>query len=169
MTNLSCVHPATQTILFVLGFLLVFIILASAFWIKYRRRLYLRLFILAGLCLISLWLGSYAYSPLKFFGGENPILRGFLITRHGRVNEPVASGDTVTLNAGSPMGIVVLSDAPLAGCHWRSLNGGALDDADICDTTYAAPQAEYDILTVMIEPGCSLPSVRGQIKVSILP
>lgn len=169
MTNLSCVHPVAETILLALGLVLVLVAFASIFWKKYRRRLYLSLFILAGLCLISLWLGSYAYSPLKFFGGENPILRGFLITRHGRVNEPVASGDTVTLNAGFPMGIVVLSNAPLAGCHWRSLNGGALDDADICDTTYAAPQAEYDILTVMIEPGCSLPSVRGQIKVSILP
>lgn len=166
---LTCTYPLAKTILLILGILALLIVLAVIFWRTQRRRLYTSLFILAGLCLLTAWLGSYRYSPLELFGEQNPLLRGFLVTRHGRVNEMVASGGIITLSAGSPMGIVLLSDAPITSCHWKSLNGGVWDDPDICDTTYAAPQAEYDILTVRIEPGCGLPSARGQIKISILP
>lgn len=166
---LACVHPAAQTILIGLGILLSGIVLAAMFWRKLRRRLSVSLFVLVGLCLLVLWLGSYSHSPLKFINEQGATLRGFLITRHGRPNEPVASGDIVTMTAGAPMGIRVLSAVPLAGCHWMSLTGGVWDDSDTCDTTYAAPQAEYDVLSVTIEPRCGLSSAHGQIKISILP
>lgn len=136
---------------------------------KWGRRSYLCLSILLGLILVVLWLGSYSYSPLEYFGEQNLREISFLVTRSGRVNEPVASGETITLKAGSPAAIAVLSAVPTQNCQWMSLNHGAWDDANNCDTTYAAPDAEFDILTLNVELACGLPSTRAQIKVSILP
>lgn len=57
-----------------------------------------------------------------------------------------------------------------ARCTWQSLQGGALDGTDTCNLVYAPPQgADYDILKVHIVPGCQLPELTSQIKVSILP
>lgn len=167
---LPCTQPLAQTVLLVLGGTLVLNILAAVFWRKlWFKRSRLSLLALVGLCLLILWLGSYPYSPLGFSSGKHPLLHGFLITRQGQVNQPVASGEILSLQAGSPMGIVPLSDLPNLSCHWNSLNGGAWDDPGSCETTYAAPAADYDILTVRIEPGCKLPPLHEQIKISILP
>jgi hypothetical protein len=100
---------------------------------------------------------------------DEPILHGFLVTRQDRVNEVVASGDVVLLSAGVPAAISIRSDLQELNCRWSSRNGGAWDDPFSCDTVYVPPPADYDTLTVMIEPGCKLAPVRGQIKISILP
>jgi hypothetical protein len=167
---LPCTHSLAKTILLALGMTLVLNVLAAVFWRKlWIKRSRLSFLVLVGLCLLTLWLGSYPYSPLGFSNGNYPILRGFLITRQGRVNEPVDSGDIILLPVGSPAAITVLSDLTNLSCQWNSLNGGAWDDPGSCDTAYLAPAADYDILTVRIEPGCKLPPIRAQIKISILP
>jgi len=167
---LPCTHPLAKAILLALGITLVLNILAAIFWGKLCFKCSgLGLLTLVALCLLALWFGSYPYSPLGFFNGNDQILRGFLITRQGRVNEPVASGDILSLRADSPVGITMLSNLSNMSCQWSSLNGGVWDDPGSCDTTYLAPAADNDILTVRIEPGCKLPPLHGQIKISILP
>jgi hypothetical protein len=100
---------------------------------------------------------------------DQPGWHGFLITREGWINQPVASGDILVLPSGPSAGITVLSALRDVECQWDSLYGGAWDDPDSCDTTYAVPFADYDILTVRVVPGCNLPPLRGQLKISILP
>ena len=166
LSFLSCMYPLANTILLALGGLLALYVLAAVFlrkrWPRHSRYGLSSLIILL---VLTGWLGSYPYSPLGFSA-----LRGFLVTRQGRGSELVASGDTLLLQAGSPLVITTLSDFPDdVTCQWNSLNGGAWDDSSSCDTAYLTPAADYDILTVRIVPGCTLPSLRGQIKISILP
>jgi hypothetical protein len=130
---------------------------------------------LASLCAIlvvgafTLWLGSYAYSPLGFSNGRHPILQGFFVTRQGQIDELVASGEVILLQSGVPVGISVSTDMPSKTCYWTSLNHGALDGFDQCDIVYAAPAADFDLLAVRIGSECKMPPIRGQIKISILP
>ena len=162
---LSCTHPLANTILLALGGVLILYVLVVIFWRK--PRLHYSRYVLSSLIILLLltgWLGSYLYSPLGFSA-----LRGFLVIRQGQVGEFVASGDTLLLQAGSPAVITILSDVSDIHCQWNSLNGGAWDDPSSCDTAYLTTAADYDILTVRIQPSCRLPSLRGQIKISILP
>jgi hypothetical protein len=161
-----CTRLLFQPILLALGSTLAINILLALFW---RHPFRLSLLVLSALFLVSLFLGSYRYSPPAYSKGDDSILHGFLITRQGRVNEIVASGDVIVLSAGMPAAISIRSDLRDMSCRWISRNGGTWDDPFSCDTLYVPPSADYDILAVMIEPGCRLPPVRGQIKISILP
>jgi hypothetical protein len=167
---LSCTQPLAQAILLALGITLVLNLLTTAVWRKrWFRPSRLSLLVLAGLGPLVFWLGSSAYSPLSFSNGNSSISHGFLITSRGRVSQPLASGEILSLQAGSPVGISLLSDLPNLACQWKSLNGGAFDDPGNCDLAYSPPAADFDILTVRVEPGCKLPPWHGQIKISILP
>lgn len=167
---LSCVHPVASTMLMASGITLALNLLPILFlgkrWLPQSR---ISLSVLAALGLLAYWLGSYSYSPLGWSNGRYQFFHGFLITRHGQTNMPLDSGGIMVLRAGAPAGIVVVTDTPAVHCLWSSQNGGAWDEPDSCNTTYAAPTADYDILTVRIESSCGLPPERGQIKVSISP
>jgi hypothetical protein len=158
---LPCTYAPLQPILLALASTLIVTIVLALFW---RQQAGLSHLVFAVLLLVSLFLGSYRTSPLRL-----PIMDGFFITRHGRVNEVVASGDTITLSAGVPAAISIRSSLRNLRCRWSSQNGGAWDDPFSCDTTYMPPTADYDILHVRIEPGCKYSPVRGQLKISILP
>jgi hypothetical protein len=55
-------------------------------------------------------------------------------------------------------------------CFWASNNGGALDDPGSCDVAYLSPPvADFDILKVLVRPGCHMPVSHGEIRVSIQP
>ena len=168
--GLSCTYPLTGSTLIALGVPLILNVAAAILWRKtWFKLLQLSLLLLAGLCLMTVWLGSYPYSPLDFSRGNFSVLQGFLITRQGWVDQRVTSGDILVLQSGSLAGISLLSDLPDMECQWTSLNGGAWDDPGSCDTAYSVPFADYDILTVRIVPGCKLPPLRGQLKISIMP
>jgi hypothetical protein len=167
-TFLPCTRPFAKTILLSLGVTLILNLPAAMIWKKRWFKLSrLSLPTLAGLCLLALWLGSYSYAPQGLASGN--YLHGFLITRQGRANEFVAPGAILSLRAGSQVGIALRSDLSDLSCRWHTLQAGALDDPNSCDTTYSVPEADYDILTVLIAPGCGLPSRSEQIKISILP
>jgi hypothetical protein len=161
-----CTYASFEPVLLALASLLALNILLAIFW---RQRVHLSLVVLASLLLGSIYLGSYHYSPLRFPKGDNAILKGFLVSRQGRVNEVVASGDIIALSTGVPATISIRSELRSMSCRWSSRNSGVWDDPSSCDTTYMPPAADYDVLTVRIEPGCQLPSVRGQLKISIIP
>ena len=167
---LLCFHPLTKTILLALGITLVLNIFVSVIrgtsWLK-RSQLSIVLLLVLGLS--TLWLGSYSYSPLGFSNAKDPLLRGFLVNRQGRINESIAPGEIILLRVGTPAGISVVTDLPDATCLWNSTNGGVLDDPASCDIAYLTPAATYDILHVRIESACRAETIRGQIKVSIFP
>jgi len=165
---LPCTHHLATALLLGLGAMLVLNILTAGLAGKsWFARSWPSLMVLVALGMLTLWLGSYRYSPLAF--SRESTLRGFQITRRGRNDEFIPSGAILVLQAGIPVGINVVASAPNAGCLWSSLNGGALDGPDSCDTIYSAPMAEFDFLTVRLNPGCDLPPARGYIKISILP
>jgi hypothetical protein len=165
-----CSHPLVQPTLLAIASTLSLNILAGLVWgSPWWRRALMSFLTLSSLFLLALFLGSYIYSPLDFSKGNDAIFYGFLVSRRGRVNEVVPSGEIITLSAGAPVAISIDSDLQNLDCRWVSLNGGAWDDPASCDTTYMPPAADFDILTVRINPACRLPVVRGQIKISILP
>lgn len=120
------------------------------------------------LMLITLWLGTYAISPLGYATGQIPNLRGFLIIRANR-STIVESAETVSLKRGSAVGINPQLLDPASDCAWTSAAGAALDDPFSCDTVYRPPNADYDMLRVRIRSSCGLPDSTGRINVSILP
>ena len=165
-----CSHPRVQPILLAIASTLFLNILAGLIWERFWwKRAQWSLLTFTALFLLTLFLGSYIYSPLDFSIGKDAVLQGFLVSRRGRVNEIVASGEIISLSAGAPAAISIESEFQDMECQWVSQNGAAWDDPASCDTTYVPPAADYDILTVRINPGCKLPPVRGQIKISILP
>ena len=167
---MSCFHPLAETILTAAGITLALNIFMSAIWVKlWFKRSQLSLVVLLALELFTLWMGSYSYSPLALFTDNDLLLRGFLVTQQGRINEPVKSGEIILLHAGSPAGVSVLTDMPNVTCRWNSTNGGVLDDPDSCGVDYLAPAADYDILKVVVTSGCRAQTTRGQIKISIFP
>ncbi len=122
------------------------------------------------LIVLSLLLGSYAFSPLGFASGRIPLLSGFIITRSQRVPEQIASGQVISMIAGSPLGVQARLLPGPATCMWSSSNGGAFDDPAACDTVYAPDnQASFSVLRVSIRSACSLPPALGEIKISVLP
>jgi hypothetical protein len=162
-----CVHPVGRSILLALGTTLLLDLIAAVLlgraWIAPLR---IPMLVMGILWFLALWLGSYPYSPLKLSAG---ILTGFQVTTRGHINELVQPGGIIVLASDSATGLNVLTSLPVTACYWSSLNGGAWDGEDSCDPTYAAPVADYDILTVRMTPACGLPTVRGQLKISILP
>jgi len=165
---LPCTHRFAIALLLGLGIVLALNILVAGIAGKsWLARSWLSITALVILGMLALWLGSYQYSPLVF--SNESTLRGFQITRPGRNDEFIASGAVIALQPGVPTGISVLASAPNARCLWSSLNRGVWDDPGSCDTVYLAPVAEFDLLTVRVNPGCNLPLERGQIRISILP
>jgi hypothetical protein len=165
-----CSHPFVQPTLLSIASTLLLNILAGLIWGQpWWKRVQWSLLTFTALFLLTFFLGSYIYSPLDFSKRNDAVLQGFLVSRRDRVNEVVSSGEIISLSAGVPAAISIESEFQNMKCRWDSLNGGAWDDPMSCDTTYAPPAADYDILTVRINPGCKLSPIRGQIKISILP
>ncbi len=125
--------------------------------------------ILAVLLLVTLWLGSYPFSPLGYSSGRIPFLRGFLVTTYGGRRLYVTSGEVISLGNGTFNSIEPITLPANIRCTWASLNGGALDDPHSCDTAYIPLGPDDDILRVRIVCGCGLPDTVGEIKISIMP
>ena len=115
--------------------------------------------------LLALWLGSsYPMNQLR-----GPVFGGFTVTTQTRGTFRLAPGTVLTLAAEQPTGLETLTAIAAVRCNWMSAQGGAFDDPQSCATVYNPPHSESDIIKVSIQPACGLPSVVGQIKVSILP
>lgn len=114
------------------------------------------------LVLLATWMGSY---PLEQF--RPPVLLGFqTITKtHGSVR--ILPGAVMTLAAGQVTALEAITSMD-AHCNWMSAQGGAFDDPQSCATVYVPPRRVSDIVRVSIQPTCGLPSVMGQLKISIL-
>lgn len=161
----SCTAPGWVTVAAILLVLLFvqLIILPRSSVKQYRLFLFVQVVALA----LSLWLGSYRFSPLY---AKTKVLQGFDITLLYREKTRIQSGAIVSLGRNSIAAIAPITlpgDQP--SCNWFSQQGGALDDATQCETIYAPPAAEYDILQVSVRSSCGLPNAVGQIKFSILP
>src|SRR5258706_1534775 len=164
---LPCTYPLAQSLGLAVSAVLILQLFAGA-KISPRPRKALPIIDIT-LILLSLWLGSYALSPLGFSNGRIPILRGFLVTTASRGGLYIASGDIISLGSSSTAAISPILLSSDVRCNWSSANGAALDDPQSCDTFYIPPMEEYDLLKVSIRPGCGLPNSIGQIKISILP
>jgi hypothetical protein len=127
-------------------------------------------FVLIGqvvLLAIVFWLGSYRFSPVY---ANVDVLRGFDVTIGQRPKVTIQSGAIVSLGQNTLAVIVPLTlpgDTP--SCNWASQMGGALDEPTSCETIYAPPSADYDILRLSVRSICGVPNASGQIKISILP
>ena len=167
-TLIPCTYPLAQSFTLALGASLVihsFII--NRIWLRRLRPI---IVVYSLLLLLILWLGSYPFSPLGFSTGRIPVLRGFIVTRFGRPALSIASGEIVTIAGDSIIEIKPITIPADANCIWFSTNGGALDDPRSCDIAYFSPGgADYDLLKLLIQPGCHLPNARGEIRISILP
>ena len=166
----SSVIPCTAPVVTLLIALLCFVLLVQvSFLPKYHSKRYTFLLICQmALILIVFWLGSYRFSPL--YSNVNLLARGFDVTVGDRVKANIRSGEMITLGQASTAVIVPLTlpgDSVL--CNWSSQMGGALDDPNSCETIYAPPVADYDILRLSIRSSCGLANAVGQIKISILP
>jgi hypothetical protein len=165
---LTCAHPVSQPIVLALGVFGV----AQGGLVGMKilpRSAILTSGVAAALILLTLWLGSYPFSPLGFASGRIPVLRSFVVTTRTLRRDNVAPGATVTLASGAPAAIQPLLLPVEARCAWSSANEGSLDSLQTCETVYSPPRAAYDILKIRIQPGCGLPPTSAQIKISILP
>jgi len=165
---LSCIHPLAVKILIVLAVTLALYLPAN--W-KFRfGKNKPAIAIIALLAGLTLWFGSYPYSPLGFSSGRISILNGFVLTRLMRGNTTIQPGEIISISRNSVVGLSPLTLPVEMDCIWFSVNGGALDDPSSCDTAYIPPgNADFDILKLLIQPSCRLPNVTTQIKISILP
>ena len=162
-----CTHPFSQTAALALG---CAAILQAAIGTKtLPGTTKWTVGIAAVLILLAAWLGSYPFSPLGFADGRIPVLRGFLLTTRNMLNVEVAPGEIITLASGSAVSIEPVLLTGDVECTWSSANQGILDNPNDCTIAYRPPQAEYDILKVLIQPACGLPGSSAQIKISILP
>src|SRR5215216_4813793 len=158
MNGLSSIFPCTAPVVTSLIALLSIVLLAQLPFIsKYESRRY-RFMMIGQMMLICiiLWLGSYQFSPL--YRNANPLADGFDVTAGDREKVNIKSGEIITLGQNSMAVIVPLilpADSP--SCTWSSQKGGALDDPDSCETIYAPPAAEYDVLRVSVRSSCGLP------------
>ncbi len=163
-----CIHPFARLAALLL---LAAAIIHGSLSLGLRHKIPRRAFAGYGLLIIlSLLLGSYAFSPLGFAGGRIPLLSGFIITRPQRAPEQIASGQVISMAAGTPLAIHARLLPGPATCMWSSSNGGAFDDPAACDTVYApSDQASFSVLRVSIRSACSLPPAVGEIKIGVLP
>ena len=167
-TWIQCSYPQVQNIAFALCTSLVahILVINRVGFINNKPivLIYSLLFVL------TLWLGSYSYSPLGFSTGRIPLLRGFIVTRNGRPAISIASGDIVTIAPGSVTGFKPITLPGNMDCFWASTTGGVLDDPGSCEIAYfASGGADFDILKLHIQPGCQLPNALGEIRISIQP
>jgi len=163
-----CTYPLAQNIIISLCVsLAVHFLVINRIWQSNSKLIGL---IYALFLLLILWLGSYTFSPLGFSTGRIPVLRGFSVTRSGRPAISITSGDIVTIAANSVTEITPIILTGSTTCFWASNNGGALDDPGSCDVAYLSPQrADFDVLKVLVRPGCHMPFSHGEIRVSIQP
>ena len=163
-----CTYPLAQNIIISLcASLAVHFLVIDRIWQSNSKLIGL---IYALFLLLILGLGSYAFSPLGYSTGRIPVLRGFTVTRFGRPAISITSGEIVTIAANSVTEIRPIILPGSITCFWASNNGGALDDPGSCDVAYLPPQrADFDILKVLVRPGCNLPASHGEIRVSIQP
>lgn len=163
-----CTHPLAVKILIGLAVALSLYLLANGILRFGKNKPAIA--IVALLAALTLWLGSYPYSPLGFSGGRISILREFTITRLMRENTTIKAGEIISISRNSIIGISPVTLPVEMDCTWSSARGGALEDPSICDTAYAPPgNSDFDILKLLIQPSCNLPNVTAQIKIGILP
>jgi hypothetical protein len=160
---LACTHPFAQRLAPALLVTLVIDILAGLRLLIKRHRIILAV-ASPGLILLVLWLGYYPWSPLGF----SHVLHGFVVIA-GSNTSTIQSGSIITLRSGAVNAIEPIVFPDVISCEWISSYGGALDDPHSCDTVYAAPGSDFDILRVRLQPICNLPPSFGEIKVSISP
>jgi hypothetical protein len=164
---LPCTYLPAQSLVLAVCVMLILQFLAGAkIFPRYHKPL---LIIDLVLLLLAVWLGSYILSPFGFSDRRNSFLGGFWVTTASRGRSEIASGEVISLTAGSAVAISPILPAGDVRCDWSSANGGALDDPQSCDMFYVPPMSDYDILKISVRPGCGLPNSIGQIKVSILP
>jgi len=175
---LACYHPLTDRIL--LGLILgLFLVLAVFAMGVARRRVgetrmsrfgpipaaFVGVF--AALVGVTLWLGSYSRSPLRF--AAQPVLRGFVVQKGQGQALRVASGDGFSISHASLAFITPLIEPGAASCLWQSRAGAMVDLPDICDIVYAPPSADYDVLRVRVRSACGLPDSTALLRIVILP
>jgi hypothetical protein len=167
--SVNCLHPAAQLVSAALATGIVITLILGALRARWRSAL-LFAASLAGLTLITLWLGSYAYSPLMNYAAGAPSLLGLEVTKSARSSEVLPSGSAITIAAGSPTSISALTVPSQARCFWTSRGGAIMDGVDTCDLIYL-PQtgALSDILQVHVFPSCGLPAASGKLQIEILP
>ena len=165
---LGCIHPVARlTGLALLAVGLVCVLVAAVF----RRRICWPLVAACiALSLSAVWLGALRYSPLGFGTARLPLLSRFEIRRVNRVPITLASGEVVSVTAGSPVQIYPeILPGPVV-CLWSASAGGALDDPRSCDTVYVAAQGvPFETLRLRLRSACGLAPAVVQIKISILP
>lgn len=163
---IPCTEPRAERLALSLGVGLV----VQLVFVRWLRPSFIAA-VLAGhlvLMLLTLWLGAYAISPLGYSSGQLPNLRGFLIIRANR-SSIIGSAEVISLKRGSAVGIHPQLIDPASSCAWISAAGAALDGPFSCDLVYIPPNAEHDVLRLLIRSSCGLPDSSGRINVSILP
>jgi len=175
---LSCYHPATGRLL---GFLLVaFLLTITVLGLRRHRqpgvvtqrnalvrRFGIALAVFAALVALTLWLGSFARSPLNF--ARQPVLRGFTVEKRGRVPQQLLSGEGFSISYSSLAAINLVVQPAKVSCNWVSREGATLDVPDSCDIVYEPPVADFDVLRVRVGSACGLPDSVGYLNVQILP
>ena len=135
-----------------------------------RRVLWIPFVVCLLLIALAGWLGSYRFSPLGFSSGRIPLINGFVITRRQQAQAVASPMQTITVAAGSAIGIDPQMLPGPVTCLWSSANGGAFDDPASCDTAYSPGEgAGFDVLRVDIRSACGLPSTVAQLNISMLP
>jgi hypothetical protein len=165
---IPCAYPPAQSIAFALCVSLVLhLLLIRRISVTRSQPVILGY---ALLLVLAFWLGSYPLSPLGFASGRIPVLKGFKITRFGRPELSIASGQIVTIAGNSITEIQPITLPVDRTCTWVSAKGGALDEPRNCDVAYFSPGgAISDTLRLLVQPGCHLPNSVGEIRFSILP
>jgi hypothetical protein len=174
----SCYHPITMSLLVVL--LLGLLLTLKFFGIRaWRRnagaqppRSFVRHFgfpvaAFGVLTLLTVWLGSYARSPLSF--ARQPVLRGFIIQKRGVSPQELVSGEGFSISYSSLAAINPIIQPGKASCSWLSREHAAMDEPESCDIVYRPPSADFDVLQVRVRSACGLPSSSGYLNVQILP
>ncbi len=165
---IPCAYPPAQSIAFALcGSLVLHLLFIRRISVTRGQPIILGYSLLL---VLAFWLGSYPLSPLGFSNRRIPVLNGFKITRFGRPDISIASGQIVTVAGNSITEIQPIILPVDKTCTWVSANGGALDEPRNCDVAYFSPRgAISDTLRLLVQPGCHLPNSVGEIRFSILP
>jgi hypothetical protein len=178
LAMLACFHPVTGPVLLALTIgLSAMVAILGVASLRHNtlstppdnlaRRAILLLAGFAALVALTLWLTSYALSPLPF--ARRPVLRGFSIQKQGRPATEVASRQGFTIPQGSTAAITPLLEPHKVTCSWTSRAKAMLDAANECDIAYLAPPRESDRLRVAIRSECGLGVSTGYLDVQILP
>jgi hypothetical protein len=170
MNWLASMIPCTASIVTpLIALLCITLLVQLSFISKYHSKPYWLIMSCQVVLLFMIaWLGSYRFSPL--YTNVKTLDRRFNIIVDDREEVNIRSGEIVTLGQTSTAVIVPLTlPGDTVSCNWSSQMGGALDDPNSCETIYAPPAADYDILRLSVRSSCGLSNDVGQIKISILP